>query len=74
MVAITSLNSTNASASENINNNNISNLLINLKLNNPIQIKSQFKTIKVFVVSNKDGKKFTYRGYILNILNINLSI
>ncbi len=54
MVAITSTNPTNSSTSE--NNNNIANLLINLKLNSPIEIKSQFKTIKVFVVSNKNGK------------------
>ena len=55
MVAITGTQSTNASSASE-NNNNISNLLINLKLNSPIQIKSQFKTIKVFVVSNKNGK------------------
>jgi hypothetical protein len=55
MVAITGTQSTNASSTSE-NNNNISNLLINLKLNSPIQIKSQFKTIKVFVVSNKNGK------------------
>ena len=55
MVAITGTQSTNASSTSE-NNNNISNLLVNLKLNSPIQIKSQFKTIKVFVVSNKNGK------------------
>ena len=37
-------------------NSSISNALINLKINSPVKIKSHFKTVKIFIASNKNGK------------------